>query len=225
MRSAAGVAAVAVLALAAFPAVSSADVTWTESDGMPLGWNDDGGPDGYDSHRTLNVSGTIGIDSVSMGGRSLEAECDVTGEVEVWNDAAGYDYSQGRNRIASLDMSNCEGHNAAYALGHYCNVVGATAVNVPWTGSLASAWSTYANARIDWAFGGGCGTTSSLPTTGSLSLPHVIDPVSGYCVAGFDLDTTSLWSSYGTVDISGSLDVDSVDGIAPGNEPDCVGAL
>lgn len=214
------VAPMAVVALMGLPAVASADGTsnraWIDS-GEFLG--DSGGD--YDRRVVLDVSGNL--DLWHSGGMQLD--CEVTGEIEVWNDWQGgeptWAYQDpestldtpAQNEVTSLQIAGSPA-TACDVSGVSCSLSSVSFSGLPWAGATSAGQthdteSTFSGVSENWSWNQPCGGGSGV--SGTIR----ITPQDPGCIGGFDVVQSQIGTS-GFV-ISGALEIDDFEGLDGGD--------
>lgn len=204
-----GLVVAAVAALLALPAAASADApSWVEADGQPLGTQSPNGATGFDDRVTATVSGMLNFGQ-ELGPVDLGVSCEVTAEIELWNDGPGL--APAKNRIVSLDDAGyCYG-----TAGPFCTFTDMTANNLPWSGSVGPLdyglhASDFSGVDITWTVDN-C-TAGAFALSGTLDTWAYVAHCPDYGHEGYGIEDT-LSNPLGSVEVAGELLTDSVDGL------------
>lgn len=187
------VALVAVAGLMAFPTLASAeDNAWWDS------------ANALDTTATLEVSGNLEVVSSVYGG----VDCQVTGEIEVWNDWLSLD-TPARNQVTSLQLAGSPATACDPTPGPYqCYPTSLSFRAVPWSGESSDFESVFNGASIGVGWGGDPTCTTSIFWINNATL--TLSAQAPGCIEDFDIDPAYIHTH---TTASGTLEVDGIQGL------------
>lgn len=213
----AGAAFLAALVVAmAVPAAATATlypVVWAEQDGTPIGGSTD--------PVTADISGTIGVEA-----QGRVAECQVTGQVELFNDFANPSGSPATHKILNLEPADSAATSCTGTLwGSPCGVYDVS-YGGPWVGSSFATVSNF-DLTINTVWCAPPQAGNQLHVQGNVEWASHIDvEVEGnYCFGGFQLDDLPIYADglhYTEVSGTLALDLDTVEGLSTDEYGPCV---